>query len=529
MQTNSWRCGEKWVSLGSMLFCLCLAAALPVAAAPLKGPIKAEGKSEQDPRLWQAQQLIKKGEVRKGRQLLAAILATSTEQVQAHLLMGSSYLKEDPNRAKHHAFEVLSLEPQNVGGITLLGRSFATQRQGLKDPSEQSKVWEAEIEAYKQVLRQAPDWPAPLFRSSQARMAVQQLLSGRVDQLKKAAAELKRVAALVGQGKDKGLDLATVEFRLGLVYKRHARYLLSEKKGRQAEAKFELALDHFRRSLEQEPRRLEVLAESVGLHRLLQQPQKGRGMIEKALEGAQDERQQGRLHELLAGHYRHVSDKEEAILAYTKALALNPDLQASYMALARLHFEQEQWEQTEAVLKRSIEVIPGFLRGYLGLSEYYISQEQPRRALRHLEEGLVVQPRKAVVMGRGVGVQLERQGLYAQMAISAGWLYLEETQEIEKAKMALEQARGYGQIDEAASDLEGWIHYHGGEYERALQVLRQAEVKPMNDYHLAAVHFKRGEIEKARQRIAAALKEEGEFRGRKDAEALRLRIDAAGQ
>lgn len=507
---------------------LCLVAAcVSTVAAPLQESVRATSAETRDPRLVKAQQLLQRGEAAKARRLLEAILATSPESVPAHLLSGAVFLQEDPGRAEKHAYEVLRLEPRNDKGLVLLGRSFAARRRGT-DSEAEAALWQAEIEAYGKLARQEPDWPVPLFRRALAHMAVQQLFPEREGELKKAAADLKRVVAAVEGDSGAGLEAAQVHFQLGLVYKRHARHLLVAKKVGQAEARYELALDHFRRSLDEDPGRIEVLAESVGLHRRLKQPEKGHRMIEAALEATANERRQGQLYELAGSLHRHAGKTEEALTAYRRALELNPDLRAASLALARLHFAREEWDEAAGVLQGSIEANPGFLRGYLGLGELYVSQEQPRRALRHLEAGLAVPPADAEVMGRGVNGRLARQRIYDQMALRAGWLYLEETKDLEQARAMLARIQGSAHFASEAVDLEGWILYHAAEYERALEVLQQAEEKPMNHYHLAAVHFKRSEMELAGKHIATALEKEGDFHGREAAEALRRQIEAAG-
>jgi hypothetical protein len=48
------------------------------------------------------------------------------------------------------------------------------------------------------------------------------------------------------------------------------------------------------------------------------------------------------------------------------------------------------------------------------------------------------------------------------------------------------------------------------------------------NYHMAMVHYKRGEVEEARKRLEVALEEDTAFYGREDAEKVLADIRAGG-
>jgi tetratricopeptide (TPR) repeat protein len=75
----------------------------------------------------------------------------------------------------------------------------------------------------------------------------------------------------------------------------------------------------------------------------------------------------------------------------------------------------------------------------------------------------------------------------------------------------------------AVIDTLGWIYYHKGDYQQALQLYRQIEklVKednPLFNYHMAMTLIKTDQVEEARALLKDALKEKKPFLGRARAE-----------
>ena len=78
--------------------------------------------------------------------------------------------------------------------------------------------------------------------------------------------------------------------------------------------------------------------------------------------------------------------------------------------------------------------------------------------------------------------------------------------------------------DPAAMDTLGWVHYHLGHFNEALQMIEKAlSQQPDNAtirFHWGMVLYKTGRLFEARRALARALAKDVEFLGRSDGEAV---------
>jgi putative PEP-CTERM system TPR-repeat lipoprotein len=99
-------------------------------------------------------------------------------------------------------------------------------------------------------------------------------------------------------------------------------------------------------------------------------------------------------------------------------------------------------------------------------------------------------------------------------------LKLKDPAAVKTAEKALAQAQGNAVV----IDTLGWVLFHNGQTDKALQLLRDARLRaPANPeirYHLAHVLAQTGRGAEAREEVAAALKAPGGFEGRAEAERL---------
>jgi tetratricopeptide (TPR) repeat protein len=145
-----------------------------------------------------------------------------------------------------------------------------------------------------------------------------------------------------------------------------------------------------------------------------------------------------------------------ALRNFEAALKLEPDLPAVYLAMAEGNARLRDYKAAQKLLEEALVRLPKpSAEGYFYLGMLYELDENPRRAVRAYEEGLLLSPKRADYYARIAGIHEK-----------AGDDFL--------ALLILEQAVDAG-LDRPDFRLRrGGIFFRQGRYERALEEYRRA-------------------------------------------------------
>ena len=86
---------------------------------------------------------------------------------------------------------------------------------------------------------------------------------------------------------------------------------------------------------------------------------------------------------------------QEAIVAFSDAIAINPNFAVAYFGLGVTYSRLENWEEALAYFEKTIELNPTFAQGYLGLGITYNILGFSAKAMEALKRAVLIDPRFA--------------------------------------------------------------------------------------------------------------------------------------
>ena len=86
---------------------------------------------------------------------------------------------------------------------------------------------------------------------------------------------------------------------------------------------------------------------------------------------------------------------QKAIVAFSDALAINPNFAVAHFGLGVTYSRLEKWEEALAYFKKTIELSPTFAEGYLGLGITYNILGFSVEAIKALNKAVLINPRLA--------------------------------------------------------------------------------------------------------------------------------------
>jgi len=86
---------------------------------------------------------------------------------------------------------------------------------------------------------------------------------------------------------------------------------------------------------------------------------------------------------------------QKAIVAFSDALAINPNFAVAHFGLGVTYSRLENWEEALTYFKKTIELSPTFAEGYLGLGITYIILGFSVEAIKALKKAVLINPRLA--------------------------------------------------------------------------------------------------------------------------------------
>ncbi len=485
---------------------------LDAATARLESVVEAseEGSADAlDARTGLATLAGRRGDAARAREMVADVLDAEPEHRGANFLQASLQLDEqDFDAAVASARTSLGQDPDWTPGLRLLGRAHLGQ--GQRDLA---------IETFARLLRQSPG-------DVQAAGTLAQLLAERGDYdqaldvwdhviarsddptgaLANAAEIAIRQENWNRASRDIDRLLATDEGGLpGTLLAGSLRVARGDAAG---------AREWFARARAMNP---EASAPLMGLVRA----HLAEGDIDGALAVVRQEttaRPDNPLAHLLTAQLERRRDRPDAaVVAYRRAIELQPDWATPYRELAALHEATGDADAALAVLEAGSEA--GAAPDDLLLRKAFVQQRQ------NDVDGAIATYARMLDAGVDTDVVVNNYGaLVADFA----------TDDSARLERAVALAARFNTSDEAYFvDTLGWLHHRLGNSAEALALLRRAAAMRPDDpqirYHLAAAFDAADEPDRALAELDRALVEGADYPGIDDARALRERLAAEEQ
>lgn len=230
-------------------------------------------------------------------------------------------------------------------------------------------------------------------------------------------------------------------------------------------------------------------------------------------------------------------DPETAIQRIQEQIDRHPEAPGPRFLLAKIYFSRKEYDQSEALLQKAIELVPEFSDAYLLLARQYVLAGNPQTALEKLGESLIQKPDDvpSLMLQGMIHEQLED---YSQAAVSyeklldvnprfepavnnLAYLYSERLGKPEEAFQLAQQAYKLSPQDPFAADTYGWVLFKQKEYSWAMSLLKESAEKlpghPEVQFHIGMTHYYMGEEAPARAAFERALELDNDFPGNEEA------------
>jgi tetratricopeptide (TPR) repeat protein len=232
-----------------------------------------------------------------------------------------------------------------------------------------------------------------------------------------------------------------------------------------------------------------------------------RSQIEKAAD-------QPQLYLLLASILERQKKDEEALGAYEKVLALEPENVTAFMSMAKIYIRLGKTDEALAGYKGMIEKNPSSIPARMGAATMYHGAGNIKMAREQYEKILEL-----------------RKG-YAPAANNLAWIIANEPEpDLGQALMLAMAAKQESPESPQIADTLGWIHYKRNSFSLAIAQFEQAlENDPDNPeiiFHLALALKGAGRNEEAIKFLKPVVENRVEFSGSKEAAALLQELTSA--
>ncbi|NOX09298.1 MAG: tetratricopeptide repeat protein [Gammaproteobacteria bacterium] len=423
---------------------------------------------------------------------LNAILKDKPDHASASRLLGMVYLAQkkfdkaeklfvkqvDANKENGAGYRQLAYSRMMRGdmdgaekfykqGIAALPND-ARLKMGLGKLYEQRKDIDAALTIYNEVLAVNPDYVAALIAKSNV-LAMKSDAEG----LENVLRHLQTVAPEGSEG----------HFRMGRLYK--------------AKGQLEEALSEFEKALERAPESADLLSELIQLQLRLGQTVAAEARIKALLDVRPDH---GSAHGLLGLIYMVQKRYDLSEKEFNKQIEINPNDHSSYSQLANVRMAEGDLKGAEKIYKRGLQRLPGNSRLLLGLAGVYERSHDYTAAIKVYERIIKADKKNIVALNNLAALLVE---------------YRNNKKNIQRAVELVEPLRLVRKA--AVQDTLGWVNYHAGNYQYAVNVLERvveaAPHLPLFRYHLGMAQYKNGDKTVGRASLAKALEMDPKFEG----------------
>lgn len=480
--------------------------------------------------LRSATQLLESGRLEEGRALLREIIEREPGNEPAFLLLGRSHLEHEPVEARAVAIAVLRSGRRSDAALGLLSASFERMRAQGMTPEQEREVRALEIDDYRRVLEEHPEWTDARYRRAAQRVALERLLPqadrrARREALEQAERDLRTVLEALDADTAPRERAAALD-QLGQLLVQRAALEAEAGSGAKRVARLnDEAAASLRQAVALDPWRVDAVAEQVQLALARGRGEEAEAALREALAASPDPAVSARLEAMLGNLLVERGQARQAIEALERAVSLAPRTPEAYVGLYRAHLALGEEAGARDAMQRAVAAMPDFITGHLELGRMEAARGDYESAIRRFEILLSIPPQRARVIGARPSRNAHRNRRYHDAAAWLAWLYLEKRGHAEQALRMVERAARFGPLTPALADTRGWALYRLGRLEEARAVLartaREAGDFPAVHYHLARVLEALGEKRAALAAVQRALAFERDFEGRDEAIALR--------
>jgi tetratricopeptide (TPR) repeat protein len=286
-------------------------------------------------------------------------------------------------------------------------------------------------------------------------------------------------------------EYAPGHYRLGLLY-----YLT---------ARQEDALNSFQKALELDPGQTNALALMVGIYVRDKKFNEAFELCRRQKQAVDENPFLQAVIEYIEGNiFQARKDSDRALESFRKAIETDPNVLASYVALARMYGQLGKLDQAisqyEAVLNKN----PNYLGGYMAIGTIYEQKGDGEKAETYYRKAL----------------EIKRD--FAPAANNLAWNLADRGGNIDEALKFAQIAKEKMPKNPAVMDTLGWIYYLKGTYLNAIAELQDsvqlAPDNPAINYHLGMAYYKNNKEDGAKEFLEKALELDPNF---KDAEEAR--------
>ncbi len=184
-------------------------------------------------------------------------------------------------------------------------------------------------------------------------------------------------------------------------------------------------------------------------------------------------------------------DTSKAIGCFNSTIELLPGLTSSYIKLAEIYGQKNNWEKQLDNLKLCLKNVPDFLDCYIDLAELYRQNGKEEQAIKILETGVSNNPDSAL------------------LANNLAYLYLEKDENINEAFELARFAYEHMPEDPAVVDSFGWAYYKKNFFIQSIPYLKNACIlspkNPISQYHLGQAQLSAGQEDEGRLSLKQAI------------------------
>jgi len=198
----------------------------------------------------------------------------------------------------------------------------------------------------------------------------------------------------------------------------------------------------------------------------------------------------------LQGKLEEATDEYEAALR--GAISIDPQNIRIHKSLAQVYLRGNRLSDAQKTYNFILNLAPYDFESHFFLGTIYEEQGKRYEAIEKFKDALKFNPE------------------YPDALNSLGYLYAEESINLEEAEELLKKALTYEPNNGAYIDSLGWIHFKQGRVKEAIQELEQAVgvlSDPVIYGHLGDAYFKQGNLIKARENWQKALEIDSEAEG----------------
>ncbi len=422
-----------------------------------------ENKKDLIAQVFQGRLLLGQGKADEAIPLFQRVIKEEPNQAMAHQYLGVAFAtKKDISQALQELNEAVKLAPQDRGirkALSLVRMAEGSYGMAIEEAQTAIRLNARDVQAVH--------------------------LLGQAYLKQKNVAQAKKVYQSIVKQIPQD---AIAQFQLGVIDRQ--------------DKKPESAIVHFEAAMTHNPRFVQALGQISSIHVSRGEAVQARERVQQQIEVVPDD---PFLYNLLGGLWMQANETDNAEQAFKKSLALNDQLQVSYMNLAELYRRTQRTDEAVQEYERLLEKNPKVASAHMILGMIAEQGKDIQKAQIHYRKTLDIEPQ------------------FSPAANNLAWLMSEHEGNLDEALSLAESARGHQEDNPHIADTLGWIYYKKSAYLKAVSLLQEAAAQlpenPVVQYHLGMAQFKNGDRLKGKESLNAAFQLSQNFPGADEAKA----------